>query len=316
MAAILVWWRARAGGFFFVVGLNGDASANLGPILPAFCAGLSTALVLLLVDGATDATAGVVAAAVVLFLPGFIPLHQSSLLGPPLLALTLLMLTVMVHAPRFSLAYGTLAAPVAAFVSPVAIGLPIAAAGWALTHRTRTSGTWRRAGLAMVPLLAAIVILRLNADNARWLGGSALRWRGGLDRVFQAAGVIVGDQLAPGSVNAALRFLVIADCAVILIAIVVMAWRRVGRSAPESSVMRWLHPAAGVLTLAYAAGLAVRTMLVRGSAEPDLAAVFPLVVVSVLVIVASVAALWPRWPRWGKVLTLILLVGWMQAAVR
>ena len=77
-----------------------------------------------------------------------------------------------------------------------------------------------------------------------------------------------------------------------------------------------LYPAAGVLALAYAGGLAVRTLLVRGAPEPDLASVLPLVVVSVVVAVSSAAALWPTWPRWVKAVAAVVTVGWLQAAVR
>jgi hypothetical protein len=36
----------------------------------------------------------------------------------------------------------------------------------------------------------------------------------------------------------------------------------------------------------------------------------------VLIIVTSLAAWWPRWNRWGKAAVVVLLVGWMQAALR
>jgi len=35
-----------------------------------------------------------------------------------------------------------------------------------------------------------------------------------------------------------------------------------------------------------------------------------------LIVVVSVAALWSRLPRWGQAVTVVLVVGWLQAAVR
>ena len=83
---------------------------------------------LLIADAAAGALAGPIAVVLMVCLPGFIPLHRSSLTGPPLLTITLLMLAAMVHAPRFSLAYGTLGATGGLFVATEGIGLPLAAA--------------------------------------------------------------------------------------------------------------------------------------------------------------------------------------------
>jgi hypothetical protein len=314
IAAVWIWWHARAGGFYFIVGMEGEASANLGPILPAFCAGLSAAPALLIANATAGAIAGVLAAMVLVLLPGFLSLHLESLVGPPLLALTLFMLAVMINAPRFSLAYGTLAATAAAFVSPQAIGLPVGAAVWAFVQRAQPTSMRRRAGLALLPLVAAVVLLRFNAD--RWLGGSALGWRGELDRVFRAAGTIIGNQLVPGVTHATVRFFGIADLALLAIAVVVVAWRRVARAVPDTALLRRLYPAAGVLALFYAIGLAIRTLLVRGAPVPDLVSVIPLAAVSVVVIMTSVVTLWPMWPRWGKALAFVMIAGWLQAAIR
>ena len=311
---MLVWWQARSSGFYFIVGLHGDASANLGPLLPALCAGLSAALVLLIVDAAAGAIAGALAVAVLVTLPGFMPLHRDSLTGPPLLAIVLLMLGAMVHAPRFSLAYGTLGATGGLLVAADGIGLPLAAAAWALVQRSRENGRWQRVVLALVP--TGVVLLLVHALGGAWPQQVVFEWQGGLDRGLRAAGTIVGDQMAPTITSAALRFLVIADLALIIIAVIVLGWRRIGRVAPESSVLRAVYPVAGLLAVALSIGLAGRTLLVQGALEPDLAAVMPVVVLTAVTLVVSVAGLWPRLPRWGKVLAVVLMLGWMQAAVR
>jgi hypothetical protein len=314
VAAAITWWHARLGGFFFIVGMQGSASANLGPVLPAFCAGASAALTLLIVDAAAGAWAGAVAALAVVVLPGFMSLHRESLVGPPLLTLTLLMLAVMLHAPRFSLAYGTLAATAAAFVSPQAIGLPVGAAVWALVQRAHPTSMRRRAALAVLPLLAAVVLLRLNAD--KWLGGSALGWRGQLDRVVHDAGILLAAQLAPGVGGTGLRALIIGDLSILAVLIVSVAWWRVARPLPDASLLRRLYPAALVLAVTYAAGFAVRTLLVRGAPDPDLTSLVPLFALAVIVITSSIATLWTVWPRWERGVAALVLVWWLQAAVR
>ena len=314
LVAALVWWRARSSGFFFVVGLEGDASANLGPLLPALCAGLSGALTLLIADAAAGAIAGALAVVVLVALPGFMPLHRDSLTGPPLLTITLLMFGAMVHAPRFSLAYGTLGATGGLFVATEGIGLPLAAAAWALVQGARENGRWQRVILALVPTV--IVLLLAHLLGGAWPHHVIYEWRGGLDRGLRAAGTIIGDQMAPTITHAALRFLVIADLALIVVAVIVVGWRRVGRAAPEESVLRTVYPVAGLLAAALAIGLAGRTLLVHDAPEPDLAAVMPLVALTALILVVSIAGLWPRLPRWGQAVTVVLVLGWLQAAVR
>lgn len=310
----MVWWRARSSGFYFIVGLQGDASANLGPLLPALCAGLSAALALLIADAAAGWIAGLFAAIVLAALPGFVPLHHESLTGPPLLALTLLMFGMMVHAPRFSLAYGTIGAVGGLFVATEGIGLPLAATAWALLQRARENGRWLRVALALLPTM--IVLLLASLLGGAWPHHVVFEWRGGLDRGLRAAGEIVGNQLTPGINSLTLRFLIIADLALIIVAVIVVGWRRAGRAASESSVLRSVYPAAGLLALALAIGLAGRTLLVQGAPEPDLGAVMPLVALTSIILVVSLAALWSRMPSWGKVVTGVILVGWLQAAVR
>ncbi len=310
----MVWWRARSSGFFFIVGLQGDASANLGPLLPALCAGLSAALALLIADAAAGAVAGALTVVVLVLLPGFVPLHRDSLTGPPLLAITLLMWTAMVHAPRFSLSYGTLGATGGLFIATEGVGLPIAAAAWAFLQRTGGRGRWQRVLLALAPTFAMLILLHFV--GGAWPHDIAYEWRGGLDRGLRAAGTIIGDQIAPAITNPALRFLVVADFALVIVAAIVVGWRRVGRAAAESSALRAVYPTAGLLVSALAIGLAGRTLLVHAAPEPDLGATMPLISLTAVILVISVAGFWPRLPRWGKVLTVALFAGWMQAAVR
>ncbi len=247
-------------------------------------------------------------------LPGFIPVHHDSLTGPPLLAIILLMLAAMIHAPRFSLAYGTFGAIGGLLIATDGVGLPLAAAAWALLQRARENGRWRRVALALTPTILVLVVAHLV--GGAWPGHLVFEWRGGLDHGLRAAGTIIGNQMTPTITSSTLRFLVIADLALIVVAVLVVGWRRVGRAAAESAPVRAVYPAAGLLVGALAIGLAGRTLLVRGAGEPDVDAVLPLVALTALILAISIAGLWTRLPRWGKVLTAMLLAGWFQAAVR
>lgn len=314
VAAVVVWWIAHRHGAFFVSGVGPRASDLLGPLLPALSAGLSIALVLSLVDLVTGTLTACLAVLVVLLLPGFAPLHGASLVGPPMLAATLLQFAVMLSAPRFSLAYGTIAAVAAVWIDSAAVGLPLAAVAWAWlsAHRGGTR-PWRRMFFAVVPLL--IVLLPSGWASTAWPSTWDAAWRGGLDRGLQAAGRVIGDQLAPTLTSPAVRWFAIADLTLVMGAIVLMAARR-ARSAPPTSATGAFHPAAATLAGGVALGLALRWLFVPASPAPTLEAVLPLMVLAVVTVLASAGMLWRRWPRWGKVLALLVLAGWMQAAIR
>ena len=108
----------------------------------------------------------------------------------------------------------------------------------------------------------------------------------------------------------------IADLALIILAVIVVGWRRVGRRRQRDARCPRVYPVAGLLAAALASGLAGRTLLVHGAPEPDLAAVMPLVALDRAGardqhcgVVASLAAV-------GKAVAVVLIVGWLQAAVR
>ncbi len=315
VAAALVWWHASGDGVFYVVGLDEPAASLLGPLLPALSAGLLVAMALSVVDAATGPVAGLLAVVVVLALPAFLPLHRESLGGPPLAAITVMMLGVMVHAPRFSVAYGTLAATAAVFVDPAGVGLPFAAVGWGMmARRAEGNGIGRRVAFALLPLVVALVA-------ATWLGHAwpesfAFGWRGHLDAGLRAGGAVIGDQLAPSITDHALRWFAIADTSLILLAVVASAWVTVARRQPLESPLRRFFPATGVLLLALTAGLSLRWLLLPSSPLPDRESIFPIVVLVAISVVTSVAALWRAWPRWGRVVAALLIAGWLQAALR
>lgn len=313
--ATLVWWFAHQDGTFFIPGMSSPWSELLGPVLPAVSAGLVAALVFSVVDAGASAWAAVTAVVLLLALPGFMPLHRLSLNGPPLEVGVMLTLAVMIYAPRFSLAYGSIAAATAVFVSPAGVGLPLAAMAWAVMTRRGVGRAWRRILVSLSPLLVALLL-------GRWLGsawsaeGLALGWRGHLDDGLRAAGIVIGDQLAPTLTNPALRWFAIADLTLVLVAVIVVAWRRVRRLVAFDAIIARFHPAVAVTAAGLALGLALRWLLLPGSPPIDLGAVFPLVVLVLVAAVGSVGQLWPRWPRWGKVLCIVVLLGWLQAALR
>jgi hypothetical protein len=159
-------------------------------------------------------------------------------------------------------------------------------------------------------------LLLAHLFGGAWPHGVVYQWRGGIDRGLRAAGIIIGNQMAPTIANPALRFLVIADLALVILAVIVVGWRRIGQRADETASVRRVYPVAGLLALALVTGLAGRTLLVQGSSEPDLPAVMPLVVLTIVLLAISITALWRLWPRWGKALAIVLVLGWLQAAVR
>src|SRR5690606_3883183 len=242
------------------------------------------------------------AAVVVIALPGFLPLHASSLEGPPATASTLLTVAAMLYAPRFSLAYGSLAAVTAVFMSTAAAGLPLAAVIWAWLQRHPGNGRKRRTLLAAVPLLLAVVIGQFAGHE--W-DGMELAWRGHLDDGLRAAGTIIGDQLAPTIDTPALRFFAIADLTLLIGAVLVMAWRRIRRLKAFDAINARFHPVLAVTASSLAAGLALRWLLIADSPAPDLAAVFPLVVLAAIATIGSVGILWRTWPGWGKLLAAV-----------
>lgn len=309
----MTWWTALRHGHFYVSGLGEEAAAVAGPLLPALSAGLTAALVLLLVDLASGVVAACVAVVALLALPGFGAMHSASLTGPPLLALVMVMLGLMMQARRWSLGYGTVAAVAAILVDSAGAGLPIAAVGWAaITARRDGRRPWRRIAFALVPIPIVLGIAQITGGG--WAGWD-FAWRGGLDTGLRAAGTVIGDQLAPLISSPAVRWFAIADLALVLIAVVVMGARAARRAPPEAATSV-LHPATAVLAAGCAAGLAARWLLVPASPAPDVSAVMPLVAVGLVAVATSVALLWPRWPRWGKVVALLVLLGWLQAAIR
>ena len=70
------------------------------------------------------------------------------------------------------------------------------------------------------------------------------------------------------------------------------------------------------MVAALAVGLSLRWLLVPASPAPGDAGVMPMVVVLAMAGAAATGVLWRRWPRWGKVVAVILVLGWLQAAVR
>ncbi len=315
IAGGLVWWHASSDQLFYVVGLSEPWATTLGPLLTALSAGLTIALAFSLVDAAAGMTAAVVAALMVFALPGFLELHHDSLTGPPLTAITLMMLALMLHAPRWSIAYGALAAIAAVHVAPSAAGLPIAAIGWAAVVRGREgNGIGPRIALATLPLgLSMIAALRLGHA---WLDAGVPGWRGGFDRGLQSAGSVLGDQLAPSLQTPALRWFAVADLTLICVAVMVTAWRRPAGDATPDAVTRRFLGAAWVLAVAIALGLAGLWLLMPATPPPRLETVFPLAVVGALALVVSTAVLWSRWPRWGKAAAVLIALGWFQAAIR
>jgi hypothetical protein len=270
--------------------------------------------VLLIAEAAAGAIAGITAVVLMVSLPGWLLMHEQSLTGPPLLAMVMLTIGAMVHAPRFSLWYGMLAAVAGLFVATEGIGLPLAAVAWATIQRARETHRALRVTVAMAPTLVVLLFTRWWGNA--WPHAITWSWHGGVDRGLRAAGQILGAQLAPAVINPALRFLVIADLSLVIVAVIATGWWRVGRPSDGGSVLHRLYAVGGLVVGALAIGLAGRTLAIAGMPDLDLAGMMPLVVPTLLVLVVSIAGLWNQWPRWGKLLAVVLIAGWWQAAVR
>lgn len=292
--------------------MEGPASSALGSMLPAISAGLTIAMSLVIVDVVGGPVVAVLAAICILLLPDFLALHRSSLIGPPLLATTIGMLAVMLAAPRFSLAYGAVAAVGAVWVSPQAIGLVPVAVAWALLQPNGQRGRWPRAALSLLPL--GVAVLLTLAVGSAWPAPIVLGWRGGLDAALSAIGHVLAAQQVPAITSPSLRWVMIADTTLVLLALTVMAWRRASAaSTPERP--RRFYPAVLVLSTGIAVGLLFHAMVVRGAPLPSLETAISLAVLATLTIAVSVSVLWPRWRWWGKGIAVVLLAGWLGAAL-
>jgi hypothetical protein len=165
-----------------------------------------------------------------------------------------------------------------------------------------------------VPAVVMVVLIRVS--DGIWPGDPEVGWQGGLDGALRSAGTVVGDQMAPMLHARPLRWFAIADMTLLLTAVVAVAWRRVIARLPESDPRRRFTIAAALVLVSLVGMQILRHLLVEDAHGPGVEAVLPLVVVGVMVVALSIAVLWPRWPRWGKVLALVLILGWGQAALR
>ncbi len=281
-------------------------------MLPAICAGLTIAMVLVMVDLVSGPLLGVIAALGVLLLPDFLPLHRTSLLGPPLLVTTIAMLAVMLAAPRFSLAYGAVAAVGAIWVAPDGLGLIAAAVGWALLQSPNGSGRTQRAWLALLPTAVALLLTPLvgSAWSAPFQFGMSNR----LDDVLGAIGGVLGGQLVPAIHSPTLRWFVVADATLVILAVVVIGWRR-ARAPDGPERPRHFFPALALLMGCVAAGMMAHAMLVAGAPLPGVEEALVIAVLATLAVAVAVSVLWARWPWWGKGIASLLLAGWMGAAL-
>jgi hypothetical protein len=112
-----------------------------------------------------------------------------------------------------------------------------------------------------------------------------------------------------------LRWLIVADMTLIVLALFAVAWRRTIRPMPVARTARQLFEALGITAACYAAGMVARSLLVRGAPDPALAEVFPLVVILTVMVVVGMSVSWPGWSRAGKLLSLALALGWAGASL-
>lgn len=314
LTVALIWWQAAVSAIFYISGLKDPWSDWLGPLLPSLCGGFSVLLILRIADNAIGYFCGLAAGLVVLLMPTFLPVHAGSLLGPPLLVIFLLQFAVMLQSPRFSIAYGTVAAVAAVTVSSAAIGLPVAAAIWPLlasAGRPAGEHSPRRSFLALIPLLLILALAWLT--GVEWTPEKPAISPGWMARGLLSGLALTGDLLAPGVQQPILRLTMIVSISLLLCWSTVRAWLEVGRTANPGSVLHRIYPAGVLLAVCYVGGLVQRLMWSGGGALPDQAALLPLAALAVLIFSLNVAAIWPRGSRASRAFLLIPAVGWILA---
>ncbi len=315
--AALTWWRADLGGYFVLLGLPEPWSEWLGPLLPALSAGLSAMLVFSLADIAVGRWTGVLAVLAMLALPVFLPVHVRSLVGPPLLVIVLLQLAVMLHAPRFSIAYGGLAAVAAVAVSSAALGLPVAATIWAVLKGGRNGDAGPRSPQRAVLALATLAVVTLLAHwtGAVWLPEEPRVRPGWLGDGLMLGGMTLLGQLVPGHPMQGPWLVLAVGAGLALLGVGVAAWRQVAAQAPGESLRRDLYPAAGLLLLSLAVGLVLRLLWSGGGALPDAAALLPLVAIAMLLTVVSISLFWRDWSPLVRGSVMAAVAGWLLLGV-
>lgn len=268
---------------------------------------------LLIADAAAGPVAGIAAALALVLTPGFVTMHRESLEGPPLLAITLLIVAVMLHAPRFSVAYGTLSAVGGVFVATEGIGLPLAAAVWALLQPSRENGRALRTLLAVIP--SAVVLWLAHLLGGAWPRGIVYGWRTDLTRVSREAGRILSGMLAPVPAHASGHLFVAAVVATLFVVGIMVGWRRAALGGDAHAAARMLYGIGVTLGIALGIGLLGRAVLVQHVADPNLAAMMPIASLCVLLVVVTFGTLWSLWPRWGRVVGSMIAAAWSVAAV-
>ncbi len=168
--------------------------------------------------------------------------------------------------------------------------------------------------LALAPLVVAIAVLPWVGTEA-WPSGVSLGWRGHIDGALGAIGRVLGDHLAPGVSAGGLRWLIVADMTLIVLALLGITWRRTIRPMPTTRTARQLFEALGITAACHAAGMMAKSLLVRGAPDPVVAEVFPLVVILTVMVVLGLSLSWSGWSRAGKLLSLALALGWASASL-
>ena len=106
----------------------------------------------------------------------------------------------------------------------------------------------------------------------------------------------------------------VADTTLILLALTVMAWRGASAASTPDRPRRF-YPAVCVLATSVSVGLLAHAMLLPAAPLPSIETAMSLAVLATLTIAVSVSVLWPRWRWWGKGIAVVLLAGWLGAAV-
>jgi len=273
-----------------------------------------------LVADAGSPAAAVLGVGLVLATPAVVGANTIVLSEPLFLAVLALTLRQMVRAPERAWRYGTLAG-LGALVRYAGVALIGAAALWAFAQPGDRRARLRRAAAAGLPGIAlqALWVVRTDLEGGDtphtsfdFYGGLWHTVRGGL-------GTVCG-WLVPGVPAGAARNAVALVIAVLL----VVLWRSAVRSrdtaappppsAPPRS--RRLLAALGLVAACYAGVLVYSRLMVGADIEFDARILTPLFVLAAAGVAAAVGACWRSWTRMGRLVTGVLVAGWLALALR
>ncbi|MFL5608873.1 MAG: hypothetical protein ACJ8AD_20625 [Gemmatimonadaceae bacterium] len=306
----------------------GLAPMQAARLVEALAAGVTIAVLVLLVSGATTTPLAGIFVAVALFaLDAMQEVHVSVLSEPLFLACLALTLAAMVRAPDHPLRAGVPAA-LGALTRYAGISLVGAVAVWQLLQRAPRTTRLRRAAVAVLP---AIVLQGAWVLRTRRLAGpTAIRrfavYTSGLRATLAQGGATLADWLvpdpdAPTEPMSRHGWIALAAGVVLLVVVSAGAWRAWRLAHPTTddaapSPTAWRLIAASLVLLTCYAGMLVMSRLLADPAIPLDDRLLAPVLLLATTIAATTIALWWRGAHstLARIAVAGALLGWWTAS--